>query len=359
MDGAFFLAPTVSPAPSPSPPVADTVFAAIVERDELSTLEEAIIAAGLANALAFEDGTFTVFAPTNSAFDLLPEPQKTRLFTNPDYTPHLTSVLLYHVVSGQALFANDIFDADKSLTTLYDDETLQVLATTTPPTINGNQVTTANINTENGVVHVINGVLTPNWFFRDIVDFVADNSTLSILEELVLLVGTDFVNELRTNTTTLFAPTNDAFNALPDGVLDDLRADVDTLEQVLKYHLLGGVFMSDELSVMDANTDRLVLNTVQGRSVVFTMDPTLQINGQDAFREIDYLMENGVVHVIDTVLTIPAITGAPSATPSEPPTGKLLVACVLDCLLLALFCAFALPFFLVLVYFAFSSSSNG
>jgi uncharacterized surface protein with fasciclin (FAS1) repeats len=136
-------------------PTAETVVDIIVNSPVHSTLETAVIAAGLADDLSGA-GPFTVFAPTDAAFAALPAGVLDALLADP--TGALAQVLLYHVVSGEAL--------SSSLTNGLAIATLQGQDVTVSITggnvfINGAQVVMADIMADNGVVHVIDAVLTP------------------------------------------------------------------------------------------------------------------------------------------------------------------------------------------------------
>lgn len=100
---------------------------------------------------------------------------------------------------------------------------------------------------------------------------------------------------------TVFAPTDDAFEALPDGTLEALRADPDALTEVLTYHVAEGALTAEQVVALPTIT------TVQGDDLTVTVDDegTVTINGTAAIVEADLLAANGVVHVIDAVLTPP------------------------------------------------------
>ncbi len=121
-----------------------------------TTLVAAVKAAGLAETLSGA-GPYTVFAPTNEAFDKLPKGTVESLLT-PEKKGDLTSVLTYHVVSG-AYKAADLTDGQK-LKTVQGSE-LTVSVKDGKVMINGATVTIPNVISSNGVTHVIDGVLLP------------------------------------------------------------------------------------------------------------------------------------------------------------------------------------------------------
>ena len=127
----------------------------IVNSENHETLETAVIEAGLTEYLS-GDGPFTVFAPTDEAFEALPEGLLTDLLADP--TGQLADILKHHVASGNVL-STDLNDG-MMITTLADTE-LTVTFTDNGVMIDNAMVTTANLTADNGVVHVINAVLVP------------------------------------------------------------------------------------------------------------------------------------------------------------------------------------------------------
>ena len=121
---------------------------------DFSTLVAAIGAAGLGETLSGE-GPFTVFAPTNEAFAALPAGVLDALLL-PENKDALTKILTYHVVPG-AVMAADITDGD--VATVEGQNV--TLSTADGVTVNGAAVVTADIVTDNGVIHVVDAVLVP------------------------------------------------------------------------------------------------------------------------------------------------------------------------------------------------------
>ena len=99
---------------------------------------------------------------------------------------------------------------------------------------------------------------------------------------------------------TVFAPTNAAFDDLPDGTVDDLLMpeNQEQLQGVLTYHVVPGEYMAADL------TDGLELTTVNGEVLTFTVDDMgmLMINGEAMVETANVESSNGITHVIDTVL---------------------------------------------------------
>ena len=144
---------TVAPAEDDAAAEANIVETAVAAGD-FTTLVTAVEAADLAGTLSGE-GPYTVFAPTDAAFDALPAGTLDDLLADPEA---LANVLTYHVVDGDVMAA-DLSDGmevealnGETLTITIDGDTVKV---------NDATVTTADIVTSNGVIHVIDTVLVP------------------------------------------------------------------------------------------------------------------------------------------------------------------------------------------------------
>ncbi len=129
---------------------------------DFSTLVTAVTAADLAETLSGE-GPYTVFAPTNAAFEALPSGTLDEL-TMPENKDTLTAILTYHVVAGEVL-SSDLTDGQEVET--VQGETLTVGVTDDGVTLtdaSGNtvNVVTADVEASNGVIHAIDGVLLPS-----------------------------------------------------------------------------------------------------------------------------------------------------------------------------------------------------
>lgn len=136
-----------------------------------------------------------------------------------------------------------------------------------------------------------------------IVEVASGNEDFSTL---VAAVGAaDLVETLSSEGPfTVFAPTDAAFEALPDGVLDALllEENKDTLVKILTYHVVPGEVTSDQVSAGD-------VATVEGQTVTVTTDEGVQVNGANVVTA-DVEASNGVIHVIDSVLLPPDVDPA-------------------------------------------------
>ena len=146
---------TTTMAPTTTVPEALDIIETADAAGTFTTLLAAIDAAGLTETLKGE-GPFTVFAPTDEAFALLPEGTVAALLAD---IPALTDILLYHVVSG-AVLSGDVVMLEAATTLQGSDVTIEVVDGKV--ILNGTaEVVTVDIETSNGVIHVIDAVLLP------------------------------------------------------------------------------------------------------------------------------------------------------------------------------------------------------
>ena len=269
-----------------------------VGNSDFSILVAALQKADLVGALQGA-GPFTVFAPTNAAFEKL----LASLGITADQLlnhPQLKEVLLYHVVSGQVLSSN--LENGMMAATL-SGESIKV-DLTSGVKINQSSVSTADVMATNGVIHIIDTVLVPSTFVLSaepevpatVVDIALSNGDFSML--VSLLQKADLVGALQgEGPFTVFAPTNAAFEKLLAALnisASDLMNQPD-LAKVLLYHVVSGNVMSTDLS------DGLKAPTLNGESVEFDLSSGVMVN-QSNVVSADIKAGNGVVHVIDTVL---------------------------------------------------------
>jgi uncharacterized surface protein with fasciclin (FAS1) repeats len=125
-----------------------------VSAGTFTTLVAAVKAADLADTLS-GDGPFTVFAPTDDAFAKLPEGTVESLLANPD---QLREILLYHVVPGKVTAA-EVLSLDSATTVQGSD--VRILVADGSVQINNASVVSADIETSNGIIHVIDTVILP------------------------------------------------------------------------------------------------------------------------------------------------------------------------------------------------------
>jgi uncharacterized surface protein with fasciclin (FAS1) repeats len=126
-----------------------------VGTESLSTLVTAVKAAGLVETLS-GDGPFTVFAPTNAAFEALPAGTLESLL-KPENKDQLVAVLTYHVI-GAKVMSTDLKEGQKAKTVQGEEVTISLKG---GASVNGANVAMADVKASNGVVHVIDQVILP------------------------------------------------------------------------------------------------------------------------------------------------------------------------------------------------------
>ena len=127
-----------------------------VEAGSFNTLVAAVKAAGLVETLS-GPGPFTVFAPTDAAFEKLPAGTVTALLADKE---KLTAILTYHVVNGKVMAA-DIVKTNGAMPKTVNGLPLDVTVKGGKVYVNGANVVTADVQASNGVIHVIDAVLLP------------------------------------------------------------------------------------------------------------------------------------------------------------------------------------------------------
>lgn len=270
--------------------------------DNLSSLVAALDAADLVSTLE-GNGPFTVFAPTNAAFDkFLSDNGFAELADVP--VDVLKNILLNHVVGGKNVSTGLTTGYVESSATGAGANTMNMyISTEGGVTINGvSTVTSADVDASNGVVHIVDAVIG----LPTVVTFATADPTFSTLVAALTResLGVDYVGLLSGDGPfTVFAPTNDAFGALLTelgagglGEIDDA-----TLNAVLQYHVVNGAnVLAGDL------TDGQVVETFGGSE--FTIDLSSGASITDAQGRntqivvTDVQTNNGVLHVVSQVL---------------------------------------------------------
>ena len=275
-----------------------TVAEIAAASDDFDTLEAALEAAGLTATLE-ASGPFTVFAPTDAAFDALPAGTLDDLLM-PENQAQLVDILTYHVVSGD-LAASDVVAS--STLTMLNGETVSVTVSGSTVMINDAVITMTDIEASNGTIHVIDAVLLPpepDPQPQTIAEIAAGSEDFETLTAALGAAG--LVETLDgTGPFTVFAPTDAAFEALPPGTVDDLLLpeNQDQLIDILTYHVVGQELPASD--VVGATT----ITMLNGDDVTITVDGENVMINDALITMTDVEARNGVVHVIDAVLTPP------------------------------------------------------
>ena len=262
--------------------VHDSLVAALTHADLVTTLQG--------------DGPFTVFAPTDAAFSAAGIDLAS--FDTDEENATLSDILLYHVYSG-AVASADVTDG-LTVTMVNGDEATFAVAADGTVSVGGATVTTADVPASNGVIHIIDAVLTPP---ADLVDIPTIATGTGVHDSLVAaLTKADLVTTLQGDGPfTVFAPTDEAFTAAGiDLSTFETAEEIAALADILTYHVVSGSVLSTAL------TDGLTATALNGDDVTFTVNEAgVKVNDANVVTA-DVVASNGVVHVIDKVLMPPA-----------------------------------------------------
>ena len=266
-----------------------TVVDIIVNSEIHSTLETAVTQANLVEYLN-GDGPFTVFAPSDDAFEGLPDGTLDVVLANQD----VLLALLKHHVHGDLAVSSDLSDG-LTIETLNDDE-LTVSVDGDVVMIDMSTVTVVDILADNGVVHVIDKVLMPEIDTAVTVMDIIETSPFHTTLELALIEAELDGSLSGDGPFTVFAPTDDAFDNLADGTLDALLDDIPQLTSILLHHVHPDKALSENLM------DGMEVNTMNNDTLIVSIDGETVMIDMATVTQADIEADNGVVHVIDMVL---------------------------------------------------------
>lgn len=310
-----------------------------IEAGQFSTLIAAVEAAGLVETLE-GDGPFTVLAPTDQAFEeafealgIAPED----LLAD---TETLTAILTYHVIP-QAADSSLVATLDGQSVETVNGQGINISVVDGQIMIDQATVVSADLEADNGIVHVINAVLLPPDVAAalgvaapedvpeettttttmpmepTIAEIVAELAAGDPAEFTILLAALDaagLVDALNNpdDELTVFAPTDEAFGAALEALgitAEDLLGDVETLTSILLYHVTAEGVLDAATVVGAAPIDALPTLNADGATInVQVIDGNVVLNdgadplGGATVIQPDVFASNGVIHVIDTVI---------------------------------------------------------
>ena len=272
-------------------------------------------------------GNFTVFAPTNQAFTtLLAAIGQTSIDNVPESV--LKSILQYHVVSSAALKSTQLTAGNVNTVA---NETIAI--TLNPIKLNGNtNVTTADVLASNGVVHIVDAVLVNPSILPIVGTVVAPayfSKTFSILTAAVVRGGVLSTLIDKTKQYTVFAPTNTAFigylgASSEAAAITSVNGLAPTaVADLLTFHVLGTEVKAGPIAAGTSGVT--TIRATNNRAFVTKTGSAVTINNARV-TTADVDVSNGVVHVIDAVLTPPVGDIVAVATASPNTSFNILVA---------------------------------
>ena len=244
----------------------------------------------------------TIFAPTDKAFDKLPEGTLESLTKE-----QKLAIVSRHFVPGVIILEADV-TSDVSLVKTFGGESIEVVLDDDPPPdvvvfYGGNQidVVTTDVMASNGVIHVIDDVILPG----DVIEVAIAAGNFKTLVQIITDLG--LVDRFKgQKAQTIFAPSDAAFAKLPEGTLESL-----TNEQKLEIvarHVLPAV------TVLEADIEIGPLKTLGGEVIDIVIEDStgqdvIQIEYEGSLSSVvtaDVMASNGVIHVLDNVILPPA-----------------------------------------------------
>lgn len=270
-------------------PSTSTIVETAIEAGNFTTLAAALGAADLVDTLQGK-GPFTVFAPTDEAFAALPKGTLESLL-DPKNKATLTSILTHHVVAGRVSSASLV---KMNNAAALSGQRLGIRVGENGVMIGGSKVAVTDIQCKNGTIHVIDTVMLPS--SRDIVETAVAAGTFNTLVAAVGAGGLAGVLQ-GDGPFTVFAPTDEAFAALPKGTVESLLLPENKakLVAILKYHVVSGRVYSDQLSNGD-------VATLGGSKVKVSLRKNESFINEAKVTAADIQTTNGVIHVLNKVL---------------------------------------------------------
>jgi uncharacterized surface protein with fasciclin (FAS1) repeats len=259
-----------------------------------------------ATGLELPKGPVTIFAPTDAAFDALPKGTVEKLL-RPESKATLRTILLQHVVEGR-LGSAEVLN-QRGLSTLAGQ---QLAVDFSAQTVGGAGFVATDVPFDGGVVHVVDRVLLPET--RSIAAIAVADKSLQTLVAATKAAGLAEQLGPDNGPWTVFAPVDSAFAKLPKAALQDLLQpeNRDALVRILGLHVVPGRIAAREL------LQKQKLTTLMGAPIEARLvDGKLTVGGARLIAN-DIQAKNGVIHLIDTVITEPAGGGDAGRTGREP-----------------------------------------
>ena len=289
-----------------------TIVDAAVSNGNFTTLVAALQATGLDATLSNTDSTFTVFAPTDDAFALLGQETIDALLADTDT---LSDILTYHVIGGEVNATTAISLAGTTVD-MVNGDAIGLSLDGDNLLVNTATVITTDIQTDNGIIHVIDAVLMPPAEMAEptlnIVETAIANGSFTTLVAALQATDLDTVLADASATFTVFAPTDAAFALIGEETINTLLNNTDVLSSILLQHVVSGASVD---SVTAYSLNGVMVETASSANIELKINATtdmLMFGGANVVLK-DVYTTNGVIHVIDKVLLPPTVVDIASA----------------------------------------------
>jgi uncharacterized surface protein with fasciclin (FAS1) repeats len=278
-----------------------TIVDAAVSNGNFTTLVAALQATGLDVTLSNMDSTFTVFAPTDDAFALLGQETIDALLADTDT---LSDILTYHVIGGEVNATTAISLAGTTVD-MVNGDAIGLSLDGDNLLVNTATVITTDIQTDNGIIHVIDAVLMPPADMVEptlnIVETAIANGSFNTLVAALQATDLDTVLADSSATYTVFAPTDAAFALIGEETINTLLDNTDVLSSILLQHVVSGASVN---SIAAYSLNGAMVETASSANIELKINATtdmLMFGGANIVLK-DVYTTNGVIHVIDAVI---------------------------------------------------------
>ncbi|KKE81835.1 hypothetical protein N481_24660 [Pseudoalteromonas luteoviolacea S4047-1] len=275
-----------------------SVYDAAKAAGSFTTLVAALDATGLNATLDDTNNKFTVFAPTDAAFEILGTDTINGLLADTDT---LTKILTYHVLNAEVNAETAISLAGQTTATVNGAKIALSLSGDNL-LINTATVTQTDIKTDNGIIHVIDAVLTPPTDATSTQNIAEVATAAGNFTTLLTAVETAGLTSALTGSDplTVFAPTDAAFAALGTKTINTLLANPEVLGDILKQHIVTGNVDAITAMSLNGKSATTLLNNQQ-TVTIDTASNMLKFAGVTV-TQTDIAASNGVIHVLDAVV---------------------------------------------------------
>lgn len=292
------------------PVAAMNIVETAVDNGSFTTLVAALQATGLDATLSSADSTFTVFAPTDAAFALLGDDAINGLLADTDT---LSDILTYHVIGSEVNAAAAIAAAGDQVE-MVNGDMIGLSLDGDNLLINTATVISTDIETSNGIIHVIDAVLMPpmekGMPTMNIVDTAVSAGSFTTLVAALQATDLDMALADESKLFTVFAPTDDAFAMIDPNLLAALIADPEKLSNILLQHVVEGEVPSVTAYTLNGNSATTLSGAMLPIAINSETD-SLMFGGANVVIK-DIYTTNGVIHVIDMVVVADAELPAPA-----------------------------------------------
>jgi len=288
----------LSPAQAANPAEAKTIGRIVRERPELSNFLQLLEKSDIGSLLSENTSIrYTIFAPTDLAFSKLPEGAFETLL-DPRNDDRLEEVFKFHVLSrSEPPFALEKYSLLRTLTGQF------LKLDYTNCSLGKARFLPETIQCSNGIIYLIDGVLSPTT--DDLFQFLQKDGRFTIFTKAITASRQGKLFQNMHGLYTTFAPTDEAFSKLPEGVLDSLfkPENDERLEDIIKHHITSGIFALGKVpGYTSLGVSEVTPTSAFGQQLNYKHSGGQHRVDGSLILEQDIPGANGVIHVIDELM---------------------------------------------------------